>query len=376
MEYDNMKVKDLYLNNYACKDSNAIYLSEITPDMRTPFFRDTDRIIYSLAFNRYSHKTQVFSFKNHDHLSKRMIHVQYVSKIGRTIGRALGLNEDLIEAAALGHDLGHTPFGHFGERVLNDISLENNEGYFNHNIQSVRLLLYIENYGKGLNITLQTLDAIMCHNGEFALGKYYPKEKTIKEFFDEYKKSYTDKGSLKKLKPMTLEGYVVRISDMIAYLGRDIDDARKLRLINREDIPEKITNVLGKTTREIVNNIVLDIINNSKGKNYIELSDEVFESIVELKKFNYENIYEKAYTSEEGQYIENMIRTLYKKYIIDLEENNQDSTINKSYLNFMTEKYKKYNTKERIVLDYIAGMTDEYCASQYEQYINNQKEEV
>ena len=175
---------------------------------------------------------------------------------------------------------------------------------------------------------------------------------------------------------MTLEGCVVRISDMIAYLGRDIDDARKLRLINREDIPEKITNVLGKTTREIVNNIVLDIINNSKGKNYIELSDEVFESIVELKKFNYENIYEKAYTSEEGQYIENMIRTLYKKYIKDLEENNQDSTINKSYLNFMTEKYKKYNTKERIVLDYIAGMTDEYCASQYEQYINNQKEEV
>ena len=146
MENENMKVKNLYLNEFACKDEDAIYLSEIVPDMRTAYFRDTDRILYSLAFNRYSHKTQVFSFKNHDHLSKRMIHVQYVSKIGRTIGRALGLNEDLIEAAALGHDLGHTPFGHFGERVLNDISVENNEGFFNHNIQSVRLLMYIENY--------------------------------------------------------------------------------------------------------------------------------------------------------------------------------------------------------------------------------------
>lgn len=376
MENENMKVKNLYLNEFACKDEDAIYLSEIVPDMRTAYFRDTDRILYSLAFNRYSHKTQVFSFKNHDHLSKRMIHVQYVSKIGRTIGRALGLNEDLIEAAALGHDLGHTPFGHFGERVLNDISVENNEGFFNHNIQSVRLLMYIENYGKGLNITLQTLDAIMCHNGEFALGKYYPQTKTIKEFFDEYKATYTDKSSLKKLKPMTLEGCVVRISDMIAYLGRDIDDARRLKLIKREDIPEKITKVLGSTTREIVNNIVLDIVNNSKGKNYIELSENIFNSIVDLKKFNYENIYEKAYTTEEGKYIENMIRTLYKKYIKDLEENNEESTIIKSYLNFMTEKYKKYNTKERIVLDYISGMTDEYCTLQYEQYINSQKEEV
>lgn len=373
MENENMKVKNLYLSEFACKDEDAILLSERTPDIRTSFFRDTDRILYSLAFNRYSHKTQVFSFKNHDHLSKRMIHVQYVSKIGRTIGRALGLNEDLIEAGALAHDLGHTPFGHFGEKVLNDISLENNQGYFNHNVQSVRLLMYVENYGNGLNLTLQTLDAIMCHNGEFALGKYYPRKKTKKEFFEEYKTTYTDKSILKKLKPMTLEGCVVRVSDMIAYLGRDIDDARRLRLINREDIPEHITKVLGNTTREIVNNIVNDIVKNSIGKNYIELSEDIYNAMVELKKFNYENIYEKAYTKEESNYIENMLRTLYKKYIKDLEENNEESTIIKSYLNYMKEKYKKYNTKERIVLDYISGMTDEYCTSQYEQYINNQK---
>lgn len=368
-------MRENYLSEFACQNSDAIYLKEIKPDMRPPYFRDVDRIIYSLAFTRYSDKTQVFSFKNHDHLTRRMVHVQYVSKIGRTIGRALGLNEDLIEAASLGHDLGHTPFGHFGEKILNDISLENNEGNFNHNIQSVRLLMFIENYGNGLNITLQTLDAIMCHNGEFLLGNYYPRKKTKKEFFEEFKNSYVDQSSLKKLKPMTLEGCVVRISDMIAYLGRDIDDAVRLKIIKREDIPESITKVLGSSTREIVNTIVTDIVNNSKNKDYIELSEDIYKAMVELKKFNYENIYIKAYTSEEKIYIEEMLKTLYKKYIKDLEENNEESSIIKSYLNNLTEKYKKYNTKERIVLDYIAGMTDDYCVTQYNEYIKNQRKE-
>lgn len=376
MENEFVGMKNKFLNEYACKDEDAIYLSEIKKDIRPPFFRDTDKILYSLAFNRYSHKTQVFSFKKNDHISKRMVHVQYVSKIGRTIGRALGLNEDLIEAAGLAHDLGHTPFGHFGERVLNAISLENNEGYFNHNVQSVRLLMYIENYGKGLNITLQTLDAIMCHNGEFALGEYRPKEKTIKEFFEEYKNTYKDKSIIKTLRPMTLEGCVVRISDMIAYLGRDIDDARKLKLMEREDVPENITNVLGKTTKEIVNTIVMDVINNSKNKNYIKLSEDVYNAMLELKKFNHEKIYSGSYTIKESEYIDKMIRTLYKKYLKDIEENNEDSTIINSYLKYLTEKYKKYNTKERIVLDYISGMTDEYCIAQYEEYINSHKEEV
>ena len=251
--YNKMNEHNKYLSDYACKDDEALYLHEQQKDIRTPFFRDIDRIIYSLSFIRYQDKTQVFSYTNHDHVSKRMIHVQLVSKIARTIGRALGLNEDLIEAASLGHDLGHTPFGHQGEYILNELSLKHEEEYFNHNIQSVRNLMVLENYGQGLNITVQVLDAIMCHNGEFALGKYYPKKKTVNEFLSEYEKSYHDQKLLSKLHPMTLEGCVVRVSDLIAYLGRDIDDAVRLNILKREDIPKEITDVLGNTTKEIVN---------------------------------------------------------------------------------------------------------------------------
>lgn len=371
MVHKNMTIKNNYLSKYACKDSEAIYLKPIKEDIRTPFYRDIDKIIYSLSFNRYSDKTQVFSFKENDHLSKRMIHVQYVSKIARTIGRALGLNEDLIEASALGHDLGHTPFGHVGEAILSKISEENNEGYFNHNIHSVRLLLYIENYGKGKNITLQTLDAIMCHNGEFALGKYTPTIKTKEDFFNSYNESYKDKNVLKQLKPMTLEGCVVRISDLIAYLGRDIEDAIRLKLIKKEDIPKDIVDVLGSSNRDIVNTITMDIINNSMNNNYIELSPEIFKAIVSLKKFNYENIYYKAYTYEEKNKLEEMINTLFKKYLYDLETNNKESNIIKSYLNNLDRRYKEENTKERIVIDYIAGMTDDYCLKEYNNYLNS-----
>ena len=196
---ENMLNHNKYLGKYATKDSAAIYLRDINEDIRTPFFRDIDRIIYTLAYSRYTDKTQVFSYKNNDHITKRMMHIQYVSKIARTIGRALSLNEDLIEAAGLGHDLGHTPFGHVGEAILSEISQNNGEGYFNHNIHSVRLLMEIEDYGKGKNITLQTLDAIMCHNGEFVAGMYKPKEKTIDEFLLEYHNSYQDKEQIKKL---------------------------------------------------------------------------------------------------------------------------------------------------------------------------------
>lgn len=371
MDYlENMLNHNKILSKYACLDSDAIYLHENKDDFRTPFFRDIDRIIYSLAFVRYSDKTQVFSFKENDHLTKRMIHIQYVAKIARTIGRALGLNEDLIEAAALGHDLGHTPFGHVGEAILNEISLENNEGYFNHNVHSVRLLMYIENYGKGLNITLQTLDAIMCHNGEFASQMYEVKKKSKEEFLSEYESCYKDKSAIKKLRPMTLEGAVVRISDLIAYLGRDIEDAKRMGLIDFSDIPLSIKENLGTSNREIVNTIVMDIINNSIGKDYIKLSDNVFKSIVELKKFNYENIYYKAYTEEEKDKLKLMLNTLFNKYMKDLENNNTDSNIIKSYLANMSDEYKNSNSNARIVIDYIAGMTDDYTLREYNNYLN------
>lgn len=367
---ENMLNHNKILSKYACPDSDAIYLHENKDDFRTPFFRDIDRIIYTLAFVRYSDKTQVFSFKENDHLTKRMIHIQYVAKIARTIGRALGLNEDLIEAAALGHDLGHTPFGHVGEAILNEISLENNEGYFNHNVHSVRLLMYIENYGKGLNITLQTLDAIMCHNGEFASQMYEVKKKSKEEFLSEYESCYKDRVAIKKLRPMTLEGAVVRISDLIAYLGRDIEDAKRMGLIDFSDIPLSIKENLGTSNREIVNTIVMDIINNSIGKDYIKLSDDVFKSIVELKKFNYENIYYKAYTEEEKDKLKLMLNTLFNKYMKDLENNNTDSNIIKSYLANMSDEYKNSNSNARIVIDYIAGMTDDYTLREYNNYLN------
>ena len=360
---DNMNNKSLC--EYATKDSDAIKFIE-EEDIRTPFFRDIDKILYTLSYTRYMNKTQVFSFKENDHLTKRMVHVQLVSKIARTIGRALGLNEDLIEAAALGHDLGHVPFGHFGEEVLNKISLEHNEGYFNHNIHSVRTLLCIENFGKGSNISLQVLDAIMCHNGEFALGEYHKKEKTKEDFFKEYESTYKDRSVIKKLVPMTLEGCVVRLSDLIAYLGRDIDDARRLKLISFKDIPENIKKVLGTSTKEIVNTITLDVINNSIGKDYLLLSEKVFQAIVDLKRFNYQNIYNLAYTEEEKMHYTEMFYVVFDKLLKDLQTNNQASPIIYSYYNNMCDEYKKDNSYERIVIDYIAGMSDEYFIKQYE----------
>ena len=367
------------MNSLACKNEDAIYFKREENDFRTPFSRDVDRILYSLSFQRYMDKTQVFSFKENDHLTKRMIHVLYVSKIARTIGRALGLNEDLIEAGALGHDLGHTPFGHVGEAILNEISLKAGCGYFNHNVHSVRLLMNIENYGNGKNITLQTLDAILCHNGELVMGKYEPKwNKTKDEFLSDYERTYHDRNTSLQLIPMTLEGCVVRISDLIAYLGRDIDDAIRMKLLTWEDVPNNITSVLGKSNKEIVNSIVTDVINNSLGKNYIKLSNEVFEAIKNLKDFNYKNIYYKAYTEEEKQNLKDMLNTLYNAYINDLNNNNEESNIIKSYLANMSDEYKNNNSKERIVIDYIAGMTDDYTLKEYNKILKSMhnKEEV
>jgi dGTPase len=360
---ENMNKFNNNLSPYACLDSEGIRLKPDKEDYRTPYFRDIDRVIYSLSYIRYIDKTQVFSYKQNDHLSKRMIHVQFVSKIARTIGRALNLNEDLIEAAALGHDLGHVPFGHVGEKILNDISVGAKVGYFNHNIHSVRLLMFIEKYGEGQNLNYQVLDAIMCHNGELTQNIYRPKKKSVKEFIKEYEDSYTNKNV--KLIPGTLEGCVVRVSDIIGYLGRDLEDGIRLGLIKKDDIPIEISNVLGINNKQIVNTIVTDIINNSIDKNYIKLSDKVFDAVNKLKTFNYEYIYAKAYSKEERLEIEKMFYTLYAKFLNDLKTNNKESIIYTSYLNNMNESYNN-NPKERIVIDYIAGMTDDYFKRQYE----------
>ena len=358
------------LSKYACKDSSAVRFKEIDEDIRTDFFRDVDKIIYSLSYIRYIDKTQVFSFKENDHISKRITHVQMVARIARTIGRALSLNEDLIEAAALGHDLGHVPFGHLGERILNDISLDNNEGYFNHNIQSVRLLMELEHNGQGSNLCLQTLDAIMCHNGEIELPIYEPRKKTKEEFLEEYHKSYESKEVVTKLRPMTLEGCVVRISDIISYIGKDIEDACMLKLFDKKKIPKEITNVLGFTNSSIINTIITDIINNSYDKPYIKMSDEVFNALKSLKKFNYENIYDKANSKDNIERIELMFRQLFNKLKEDVINKN-DSNINNAFLKNMPKSYIENTTPARKVIDYIAGMTDDYFIKEYNLYIKN-----
>lgn len=368
----NFLKKEANLSMYATKSSSGIRLMKenLDDDIRPNFYHDIDRIIHSLSYTRYMNKTQVFSFNTNDHISKRIIHVQLVSKIARTIGRALNLNEDLIEAIALGHDIGHTPIGHTGEAILNEISMRELGCMFNHNIQSVRNYLTIEKNGNGSNLTIQTLDGIMCHNGEMPLNIYEPSTKTKEEFIKEYEECYTNKETLKKIRPMTLEGCVVRISDIIGYIGRDIEDAISIGILKREDVPDNIKKVLGTTNKEIVNTIILDIVSNSINKPYIKLSDQVFKAIFDLKAFNYKYIYSKANTKEQLEYYKKGMNLLFSKYLSDLENNNYESEIYRIFLDDMNSKYKENNSNKRIVIDFIAGMTDDYFMKQVDKIIN------
>lgn len=359
---DNMLKNENFLSKYATLDKDAIRLRNNDDDFRPNYYRDIDRIIHSLSYTRYSDKTQVFSLENNDHISKRIIHVQLVSKIARTIGRALNLNEDLIEAISLGHDLGHVPFGHVGESILNKISLKHNEGIFMHNIESVRDLMILENNGNGINITVQVLDGILCHNGEKLLKKYTYKKKNKEDFLNDYYNSYKEK---KELIPMTLEACVVRLSDIIGYIGRDLEDAIIMNIIKRNEIPENIVNNLGVNNKDIINTIILDIINNSIDKNYIELSDNIYNSLNELIKFNYEKIYNKANSKERIKEYELMYNTVFNKCIYILNNKLKENRIYYNYINNMNNDYLKHNTKERIVIDYIAGMTDDYFIEEY-----------
>lgn len=353
------------LSKYATRDKDAFRINEQLTDIRPEFYRDIDRIIHSLSYTRYSDKTQVFSNNDNDHISKRIIHVQLVSKIARTIGRALKLNEDLIEAIALGHDLGHVPFGHTGESILNKISLDRGEGIFMHNVQSVRNLMFVENNGKGQNLTIQVLDGILCHNGEKLLKKYEYKTKSKDGFLCDYENCYKDKVYSKTILPMTLEACVVRISDIIGYIGRDLNDALEVNKIDINVIPDHIKNVLGVNNKEIVNNLIIDIINNSYDKNYIMLSDNVYNALNDLIKFNYENIYNKANTKEQLEEYEFMFKVVFDKCLFILENNLNEFNIFKDFLDNMGDEYKNNNSNERIIIDYIAGMTDSYFINEF-----------
>lgn len=363
---ENFLNKEKYLSEYACKSSDYIRLNEDIEDIRPPFFRDIDRIIHSLSYTRYLDKTQVYTNNSNDHVSKRITHVQLVSKIARTIGRALNLNEDLIEAIALGHDIGHTPLGHLGESYLNEISLRELNEYFAHNIQSVRHLKDVENNGIGLNLCVQVLDGIMCHNGEILSSEYRPMKKDESEFLREFNEAYVDLSKANKNPPMTLEGCVVRISDVIGYIGRDIEDAIMIGKIKREDIPGEIINVLGSTNKEIVNTIILDIIKNSMNKPYIKLSDDVFKALFMLKDFNYKYIYKYSMSEELREYYKIGMNRIFDRYLNDIRSNNTDSIIFKIFLDMQCEEYLRDTNDVRKVIDFIAGMTDDLFMKEIE----------
>lgn len=352
------------LSEFACKSKNAILLREDDTikenEFRPAFSKDTDRIIHSMSYTRYIDKTQVYSFIENDHISHRVLHVQLVSKIARTIGQSLNLNQDLIEAIALGHDVGHTPFGHAGERFLNEICIKEGIGCFCHNAQSVRALKSIEN----INITLQTLDGILAHNGEILQHEYKPKNKSKEQFLQELEECFKDENASRKIAPMTLEGCVVRISDVIAYIGRDIEDAITVGTIKREDIPLDITNVLGNNNSSIVDNLIKDIIMNSIGKGYIAFSKEIYNALMKLKEWNYKNIYNSEEACKNEDILKEYFYKLYNVYLNYLDNPSEVGNYSKDRLlksiNQRSKEYKENTSIKRMVIDYMAGQTDSF----------------
>jgi len=332
-------------------------------DYRQNFAVDVDRILHSLAYTRYFDKTQVFYLIKNDHITHRMLHVQLVSKVARTIGRFLGLNEDLIEAVAIGHDVGHPPFGHDGERILSKICMDHNIGPFHHNVQSVQFLENVEKKGEGWNLCLQTLDGILCHDGEIHDQKVEPcKNKN----FSEHDFEIADKksGQLTNLIPMSLEGCVVRFSDTVSYIGRDIEDAIRLNLIKRSELPENSVVCLGDTNGTIIYSLVTDIILNSYQKPYISFSPEVSGALSALKKFNYERIYMNPVIKKDLKKIENLYKFMYDSFLDDVSKKDHTSPVFQSFIAGMTNEYLEKHCDEEIVRDFIAGMTDQYFLRQ------------
>lgn len=371
------KIKDILdqdegkrLSPWACLSSSAIRgraEENIALGHRQNFSLDTDRILHSLAYSRYIDKTQVFYLVKNDHITHRVLHVQLVSKISRTIGRLLRLNEDLIEAIALGHDIGHSPFGHDGEKFLSKLSLLYGLGNFLHNVQSVRFLEKIEKKGRGWNLTLQVLDGILCHDGELHARELRPdKNKSFERFHEEIRKKAEDPEV--DILPMTLEGCVVRMADTISYIGRDIEDAIRLGIIKRDAIPGECKRVLGETNGTIVYSLVEDLAGNSLDKPYVCFSDEVAEALKKLKEFNREHIYSGDLPWKQTSKIELMFNLLFEKYLKDIEKKDDKSEIFGEYLKGMSADYVQNTAYPEIVRDFIAGMTDEFFIAQCEKW--------
>lgn len=335
---------------------------------RQAFSLDSDRILHSRAYTRYIDKTQVFYLIPNDHITHRVLHVQLVSKIARTIGRFLRLNEDLIEAIALGHDIGHTPFGHEGERYLSELCQQAGIGYFLHNVQSIQFLDRVERKGQGWNLCLQTLDGILCHDGEIHNRLLTPnpdKDFTVFEAEIAAKKADPDFPLI----PMTTEGCVVRMADTIAYIGRDLEDAIRLGLLDRRDIPKSIARILGNTNGTIVYRLVTDVIQNSHENHFVAFSPTISEALKALKAFNLERIYKNPKGKVHSAAIHRLFSMLFDMRLEDLETNNRSSDIFSGFLADMSEVYIANHSNPEIVRDYIAGMTDRFFLHQFPEHL-------
>jgi dGTPase len=345
---------------YATRSSQAIrrrFEERIQEGHRQNFAVDADRILHSRAYTRYIDKTQVFYLIEHEHISHRVLHVQLLSKIARTIGRYLRLNEDLLEAIALGHDIGHPPFGHDGERILSQICEAKGIGPFLHSIQGVWFLERVEKKGKGLNLSLQVLDGILCHDGETHLERLAPdREKTFQILEEEIRRKLAAPDF--PLKPMTLEGCVVRLADTISYIGRDLEDAITLNLISREELPPLVSERLGRTNGAIVYSLVSDLISHSYHKNYVGYSPEVGEALKILKQFNYRRIYDNPRIKRETGKIEELFSDLFERFSRDIIEEQRQSSIWTEHLTHMDDDYRRQSQPAAIVRDYLASMTD------------------
>jgi len=367
------RLEDLRLSPAAVRSSQATRrMEETRTGYRQGFAHDADRILHSRAYARYIDKTQVFCLVRNDHITHRVLHVQLVARIARTIGRFLFLNEDLIEAISLGHDIGHAPFGHGGEAFLSQLCREHGLPGFQHNIQSLRALEKLERKGRGWNLTLQTLDGILCHDGETHATTISPAPLNGFNELD-LKVELKSANPGLDLQPMTLEGCVVRMADTIAYIGRDIEDAIILGLISRDDIPPRCVSLLGKTNGSIVYSLVTDLIRNSSVaapgsgppdiSGSISFSDEISSALQELKEFNYQNIYLAEETQENMPIIRSCYRSLFLHYLEHLQSGTS-SELDVDLLDDLERSYTDKQSPPARIRDFIAGMTDDYFLRQ------------
>ncbi len=330
-------------------------------DERGPFFRDITAIIHSYPFRRLKHKTQVFFSPKNDHICTRIEHVMHVATISVTICKALGLETELAWAISLAHDLGHTPFGHTGESIVS--SFLKDRGGFKHEAYSLRVVDSLINYGKGLNLTLGVRDGIINHCGEIFEQYYKP----------DFKEKELSRIEARACYPLTWEGVAVRASDRIAYLGRDLEDALQLKIVKREEIPPAVTQTLGKTNSNMIDTLVKDVIKYAKTKGEIGFSDKIYEAMLVLKDFNYKHIYRSTVLEDFHQFIERVLKTLwnylgevFSKYGYNYDKYKTEKTMLASrfgdYLLKMENFYKNIEKRnDNIILDYVAGMTDDYA---------------